>query len=54
MNFMCEQAEEKLVTYRLEADVRRQLPKSMWRADLAQVLRRVAERLEPTPTVPAS
>ncbi len=43
-----EQANEKLMTYRLEADIRRQLPKSIWRTELAQVLRRVAERLEPS------
>ena len=42
-----EQAKDKLTTYRLEADVRRQLPKSIWRAELARVLRRLAERLEP-------
>lgn len=53
MNPIREQAEEKLATYRLEADIRRQLPKSIWRAELAQVLRRMAERLEPVKTVSA-
>ncbi len=48
-----EQAKEKLATYRLAADVRRQLPKRVWQAELAQVLRRVAERLEPTHTAAA-
>ena len=47
------QAKEKLAAYRLEADVRRQLPKRVWRAELAQVLRRVAERLEPVKTASA-
>ena len=42
-----EQATEKLARYHYEAEVRRQLPKSVWRTELARVLRRVAERLEP-------
>ena len=47
-----EQVQDKLTTYRLEAEIRRQLPKSGWRTELAQVLRRVAERLEPaTPSL---
>lgn len=53
MNFIREQAEEKLAAYRLEADVRRQLPKSVWRVELAQVLRQVAEKLEPAQTASA-
>ena len=49
-----EQVQDKLATYHLEADVRRQLPRSMWRAELARILRKVAERLEPTsPLEPA-
>ena len=48
------QVQDKLATYRLEADVRRQLPKNVWRTELAWVLRKVAERLEPTsPLEPA-
>ena len=53
MNRVREQAEEKLTAYRLEADIWRQLPKRAWRTELAQVLRTVAERLEPTRTASA-
>lgn len=42
-----EQAKDKLTTYRLEAEVQRQLPKRVWRTELARVLRTVAERLDP-------
>ena len=49
-----EQVQDKLTTYRLEAAVRRQLLKNVWRTELAQVLRRVAERLEAAPAVVTS
>lgn len=49
MSWMQEQAEAKLAAYRREADLRRQLPEGLWRAHAAQVLRNVAERLEPVP-----
>ncbi len=51
---ICDQAKEKVAIYRLEADIRRQLPRKLWRVELAHVFRGLAERLEPTPTVPAS
>ncbi len=44
-----EQAKDKLATYRLETEVQRQLPKSVWCTELAQVLRKGAERLEAAP-----
>lgn len=46
MNNVCEQAGEKLRTYRHEADSQRQLPKNLWRVRLAYTLRAVAARLE--------
>ena len=49
-----EQATEKLATYRLEAEIQRQLPKRVWRTELAQVLRSLVERLEAARTVPVS
>jgi hypothetical protein len=53
MGWMYEQAQEKLAAHRLEAAFRRQLPKRLWRGRLAQVFRRVAERLEPNPALTA-
>ena len=49
MGWMYEQALEKLTAYRLEAAFRRQLPKNLWRVQLARVFRGVAERFEPSP-----
>lgn len=54
MGWIYGQAQEKLAAYRLEATLRRQLPKNLWRVQtawvqLARVLRGVSERLEPTP-----
>lgn len=48
MTWIQKLAEEKLMVYRQEAVLRRQLPAAAWRAQVAQVLRGVAERLEPT------
>lgn len=53
MSWMQEQAEAKLAAYRREAALRRQLPAGVWRGRVAQVLRSVAERLEPLPAVSA-
>lgn len=53
MGWMDEQALENLAAYRLEAAFRRQLPKNLWRVQLARVLRGVAERLEPNPVLTA-
>ena len=50
MNHIREQAEEKLATYRSEANIQRQLAKNLWRFQLAHTLRGVATRLErPSP-----
>ena len=53
MGWMYEQAQEKLAAYRLEAALRQQLPKTLWRVQLARVLRSVEERLEPSPALTA-
>lgn len=53
MGWMYEQAQEELTAYRLEAALRRQVPKTLWRVQLARVLRSAAERLEPTPVLTA-
>jgi hypothetical protein len=42
-----DQEHEKLARYRLEAEVYRQLPRRTWRRGAAQLLRGLAERLEP-------
>ena len=52
MNY--DQATEKLLRYHREAEVQRQLPKHAWRTELAQLLRRVAERLEAAPAAVTS
>ncbi len=54
MMWLQEQAEEKLTAYRREAALRRQLSAGVWRAQMAQVLRGAAERLEPAPAAAVS
>lgn len=46
MNNAHKQAKERLAAYRSEADIRRQLPKNLWRVRLAHTPRAVAARLE--------
>jgi hypothetical protein len=48
--YLYKKALEKVEHFRLEAELRRQFPKPLWRHLWAEGLRKLADRLEPEPS----